>query len=305
MPYKEGGRMNVRMIIAALAATIVLTGAWVEARAFELGLGGTVWYSWWQPAFGDWLSLKREPGWQEIWSYRRVNQNFFGGPLVTMKFNERVSWSNAFYLGRYDAKAYGTYLWYLSPTSPPLFVMKNNNSIWKYDADSVINISLLHWLSLFTGLKYQHYNIERKFNSGQIFGKDKVNYNACGAAVGLGFTVPIAESFFLMLNASGLYQAILMKFKRKAMVFNLPMNDKEVSLINHGIGINATVSFAYYIQAINLTISPGFRYQMIYFLNSGMNGKHQVNDNRFDHFYGATLTVIYNIKFDKSSEKKG
>jgi hypothetical protein len=62
---------------------------------------------------------------------------------------------------------------------------------------------------------------------------------------------------------------------------------------------NGTLSLAYYIAPANITLSLGGRYQIIYYEHSrGLRGFLHY-DMKFDHFYGASLSVIYAFHIKK------
>ena len=72
-----------------------------------------------------------------------------------------------------------------------------------------------------------------------------------------------------------------------------------------GPGINTNLSFAYYITKANLTISLGFRYQLLYYFVDEKTDPliirkfTNIINNEADHFYGILITAIYSFKIKK------
>jgi hypothetical protein len=149
----------------------------------------------------------------------------------------------------------------------------------RYDSDTALNYSLFKWLKLFGGVKYMRY--DGKMPDGNLllpFEDGGFTHASIGPALGVGVTVPVAESLFALVNFSGMY----LRGKEEQ-----SGNPTEKFIES---GYNATLSVAYYIASISTTLIAGVRYQ--YFTMDFNSSTIPESQNRF---YGITASVVYNF----------
>ncbi len=290
--------MKTKLVICAVVVSISV-GA-LPAWALDVSIGPTAWFAWWKPAFEDIYAAYGDPG--------VVEQDFQLGPApmygaaLSLAFSKEWSWSSVFVYGNeYRAEVNKTY------TNG--FRVTGAMRIEKTDLDSTVNYSLSRTVKVFGGVKYQGYSFKDNSTtyypgSSAVYKTDSTHVYSwsTGPGLGVGFTIPVSESVFILLNASGLY----MYASLKAPGGNIQAYDCW--------GGNAGISLAYYVSSMSTTIALGGRYQFITYAfkdNSsdlsragshqfgGPNANTQENrflDNKSDQFYGITLSAVYSFE---------
>ncbi|MDH7552683.1 MAG: hypothetical protein QHH74_03410 [Spirochaetota bacterium] len=144
----------------------------------------------------------------------------------------------------------------------------------RYDVDCTLNYQISRYIKCFAGIKYLAFD----FNSDNYNG---INHGV-GPGAGIGFSFPIVSSIYLLGIVSGIYGYGLEKTD------NPPAGSPDNRNF-YSFGINSSLQLAYYIQAIETTISAGYRYQYIqlHYLDYGTD-----EDSKYDnHFRGFTASV--------------
>ncbi len=300
-----------------LATIVLLLLGSNNARAVELSIGFNTWYSWWQPAWQKGIFKEPLPGpyLEAMFSDYpdfKTDSSFMYGPTVSLKFFGKLGISSTFMYGRYTSRDIGIVPWTHNYVSWNYDYFRSKRAIEKYDSDTILSFSPVSFLKIFTGFKYQGYTYEEDalrpnddFTNGYIVsGKNTIkNY---GTGLGVGFTVPVVQNLFWIVNISG---TILWGTEKAIfdplIVFSggfFPVWFPNGRFIAYGG--NASTSFAYFIEKISTTISIGFRYQALkYYQTTGMTGFMKMGGS-FDHFYGATCSVVYTLDFKKMKSKK-
>ena len=220
---------------AALAMTLLFSAA---ARAADLSVGASTWYSWWRFEEGN-RTDKFDPA-------------LLYGPVLALGFAERWSLSTIFLYGRFETD--------MGPDK--------SDKIDRYDSDTALNYSINRYIKVFTGPKFMGYYIK-----GSSF-----SHMAIGPALGIGLTLPVSDSLFVLWNASG---ALLFGKHKDG------KDDGEKSAYKEP-GLNTNLSLAWYLESMSTTVSLGFRYQLFgtYYDREGFGDMtHQ--------FYGITLSAVY------------
>ncbi len=184
----------------------------------------------------------------------------FVGPTISYQFEDK--WSITLIalatLNKYEQK------------------ISTNNSIRyrRYDVDCTLNYQISQYIKFFAGVKYLAFD----FNSDNDNG---INHGV-GPGAGIGFSFPIVSNIYLLGIISGIYGYGL------ETVENPPPGSPENRNF-YSFGINSSLQLAYYLQAVETTITAGYRYQYIqlHYLDYGTD-----EDNKYDnHFKGFTASV--------------
>jgi len=324
-----------KITACAIFSLLVLFSAQGPVRAMEISAGPVVWYAWWSPYFKNFFAL-RCPRKAMIY---HVSQNvvpvesrwnesgaFLYGPLLSVKLSESWSLGSAFITSSpYNQSGGHTKL--ISGNS---FRYKDISiKMRKYDSDTTITYAVLPYLKVFGGFKYQGYayHSRRRATYAVDIASSSINpvtygyksdSDGYGAGLGLGVTLPIWEDLYVIGNFSGIYLNSSNAFMEKYLAANGSGALNRQNQHFYSWGMNGNLSLAYYIPAASITISAGFRFQILKMfcsrlVNSLYNNTSTLNEiivlNRgleysskdlfnktVDYFYGAALAVTYNFK---------
>ncbi len=321
---------------AFLALCLVLF-AGAPLFAAELTIGGMAWYTYWVPPWQEGrASLSRGfspgPGMIVPFTSRfRVNEfksdqryPFLGGPILQLRVHERVSFSVVGLAGRFIFTSKGPSM----KSAFAFFDSEYKKSIIKYDADAVINISLLKWLKIFAGCKVQgyHYNESifyiatsageflsgNSINSGMFYARSRDRFLNVGPGLGLGFTAGLGGDFYLLINLSGLMlfgeENYMIHTRLRGMYIitgssTLPFLYGKFNVSRfYSLGGNGTISLAYVIPNTKATLSLGFRYQVLKYFHNAGRYEYLDYDGDYDHFMGATVSVTYGFNLGGEEE---
>ncbi len=309
-------RFTIATVFCIFLIAIILVPSPSKAAA-SMSIGPYGWWAWWQPNFREWLMGKGEDMELPLKKKFTMESRPLYGCALSFNFSERWSLSNTFVMGFYRAKAnYWSYN-FLLPSIPvlPSYV---SQKIRKIDVDSTLNYTLLKYLKFYVGLKYQNYNYNKvkrlllvAGGNSSLFSFKKINldYHGLGLGIGLGFNVNLVDNLYLLANISALYQSPIIYTSGKGffgwtgITMNIiPTNVPNKILQFNNIGCNATLSLAYYIAPASITIAAGGRYQYLKTMGKDSGGYAFAGES--DHFYGATLSVVYtfNLTKDKDDE---
>jgi hypothetical protein len=317
-----------------LLISMLLTALFINnARAsVDISLGGTAWYNWWQPAWRDGIVvnnfiLATAPSFLLGSTYHdhhdfAPRSNFMAGPALAIRLPKQLSISSVFVMGRYKFQSAGLSCNLLQLSimgiQPTVTYRKYTRDILKWDSDTTIGYAAHKFIKVFVGFKAQGYSYDEVMKdyarTDYTYRSLKYEMSSYGTGTGLGFTLPLVENLFLLINASGL---VLWAFDKadlnQAYAITLSSGKLNPMLIGYprgrffAYGMNSSLALAYYIETISTTISLGGRYQLLFnrqrFKSAFVNNVTQnVIDKEYDYFYGITLSAIYT--FTIGSDKK-
>jgi hypothetical protein len=237
--------MIKRIILYSL---ILLTGSVFlfssTSYALDISIGATGWYAWWHYHSDD-----SNQGGDET-----LDPEPLYGPALAINFSPTWSLTSVFLYGHYDMGGD-------SGDGP--------GDMDRYDSDTAINYSFNRYIKAFGGLKFMGYD----WDNGDHMG--------FGPALGIAFTLPLIDNFYLLLNVSGMF------------LFGKENTDSETGekaeIDYNEIGVNSNISVAYYIAPASTSIILGFRYQYFEIHYDELQGDMQ------HAFYGVTLSAIYSL----------
>jgi hypothetical protein len=209
--------------------------------------------------------------WYTGWSYSNSNGDtkpgLLYGPAFSVDLKDKWSLAGVFLMGRLDEKTdYGT--------------IKNR----RYDCDITANYIMSRYLKLFGGIKLIHFSWNNDKSSVPVFGTGKSHNRSAGPALGVGLTVPVADSLFVQTNLSGLVTQ-----------GDQTVEGEERTAVRCYC-VNTSLALAYYVESLSSTITFGGRYQ---FVRSKYEKYYSAQKM---HFYGVTLSMIYHFPVESSQE---
>jgi hypothetical protein len=219
------------------------------ASAIELSAGASTWYCWWKNA-DDEKDMKLSPA-------------FLYGPVLSMRFDESWSLAGVILYGEFTPKDKDR------DRSP--------DSVSRYDSDLSLNYNINRYFKIFSGGKFMGFTWKAGHTDGTHW--------SAGPGLGIGSTLPLTESLYLLINLSGTYS-----WGKDVNT----TNDNGVDVKNRNKikerSISTSLSFAYYFSSASTSVNLGFRY---HYLN--INSSNKQDDNDTNNFFGPTFSVVYSF----------
>lgn len=250
----------------------------------DVSLGGLVFYGMWNPVWKKQTFVKG-PAFHasQAGEYQLTSWNFIGGPLFSIRNKNGWSVSLSATYGTFKAVFTGVIIPY-GPNWIPVFPASNNNLIaQKIDADCIISKNFNQYIKIFFGPKYQGYlfRLKKIDNLAIMYGvpilkSEMSQLYSGGLGLGLGGTIPLGFSFYLLPSASFIAMSGL-------------STTGEAQTVPLSFGGNAQVLLTYQIDAANLAISVGGKANYLYYYL--LPDKSYLN--RHDYFYGGVLMLAY------------
>ena len=265
--------------------------------SLEMNAGLVLWYAKWSP---HWEDEFRDVFADETTekSQFKMDNSYIYGPVISFKLSEKFSVSGNFLYGKYEASCLK--MWYEGQPR----IIQSKMDVEKYDLDLVLSYSLFKYSQLFTGFKYQHYNLNETQQglyqiSGSPFTRELVS-NSYGPGLGIGISVPLADTFSVLWNLSGI---MLISKIQDEWGDNSGANPPTYTYNMHAYGGNTTIALAYFVPDANITFVTGFRYQYLkYKQKSVSKDNYDPGDefrfprnynNKSDTFMGISISVLY------------
>lgn len=280
------------MVCAALPALGQEQQPAEPASSVTVSGGLTLFYAWWDPVWENidntfTAILMRGMG---IGVPHVINTEMDGGavlvaPSVSVKLTPQWSLTCNFLFGRYNAKAD-----YLAIWTPYVVPLTMNFHAWKYDADFLLGYRMSDVVRFFFGPKFQgyHYDTDSESLAGSLAPKYEFSFFSGGVGGGVAFTFQLYRDLYLLPTAS--LFTLIGGGSGKGSGFGSLGGEVETQT-SFGVGANAMVSLAYYIESISTTVSCGFRMQYLYYFSKPVEA--YVDDG--DFFYGIHLTAVYSF----------
>ncbi len=230
-----------KSIIILLFAALFIFPAALQAA--DISVGASSWFAWWHI--------------HQDGPDPHIDPSLLYGPVLSIGLPPDWSITAVFLYGHLDMENSGS-----SGNS-------STTRITRYDSDLALNYSINRYIKLFGGAKIMGYT----WDEGHHYGM--------GPAAGVGLTLPLAESLFLLWNASGMYA--FAKERGNQQGYSYRSNAQEP-------GINTTLSLAYYFESASTTVTLGGRYQWF-----DVDYESEKIGNSESQFYGVTLSVVYSF----------
>lgn len=238
------------------------------------------------------------------------------GPSLSVSFADRWSISSVFLAGRFIANSSGhvekgvtdRMAPYLGSTETVFLLTSHyHRIIIRYDSDTTLSCAPHRYVRLFAGFKYQGYEYDESMNyfssnGGGLRGAGEARFHGFGGGLGFGFSLPLAPGLYASLNLSGLcmYGIASYDFSQQ-FVYTLsgyitPIFTQFGNERYWSAGGNSTLSLSYLFERAGVSLSLGFRYQVLYyFWQKSTDSGFLDYTGRYDHSYGGTFSIIYSF----------
>ncbi len=219
-----------KMVLISTAIFMTVMGALLsgagELRAAGMSVGANAWYVQWD----------RTPS-----NDTDIDPGLMYGPVAGFDWGRNWSLTSVFLTGNFKAK--------MPPSSGGMEL-----NYRRYDSDTTLNYAVLKWFKMFGGFKYIRYelkggNLDEFGTVLMPFEGGDIKHTAYGPGAGIGITLPLADSLFVLGNFSVMY------------LFGKDILPGEPAARFNGTGYNATMGLAYYLDSISTTVTAGVRYQ--------------------------------------------
>lgn len=248
-----------------------------RAYSWDLGLGVTSYYSYWEPAY---LKEQDNP---------KIDPALMIGPILSLQFFK--DWTLGFQ-GLINAnKIEDEYSFY----TPGIGNTSVVSEISRLEAEFSLMYSFSQYIKFFCG--YKHFKItedkpkEIDLPAGYTsYQGDWYNdFDISGTGAGIAFSLPLVENLKATLSSSILY--FNMGYNKPYVYGSTPtLFIEKHNYSYHGYGNNTTFVFTYFFPSIDTAISAGARCQYIKYKSEG-----DAPDLDSDLNYGVTLSVMYFI----------
>lgn len=281
--------------IAGIAIIMTVCFIMSNAEAANIGIGVQAWYAWWSPAWGN-NEYTSDPSItvKQSSRLREPDSEFMYGPMVTIGFLDYWNFSVTGAYGEYKTDG-------VRRPATAVFVFENLD-IKKYDVDNALSYMLNRYFKIYAGAKIQGYNYRKMLYQIQETGiyrwrEDKhTTYTSLGPGLGIGLSLPLAERLFLLWNNNALILFAKEKTSMAKYIFDSsPMTVERYSYEGKAnmYGVNSILSFAYLIPDSHISITLGFRYQVLYYRQNKSDVGEYYYDGKTDKFYGVVMSAIY------------
>lgn len=277
----------VYLTIVLASAEIVMTPH--KAQAADWGVGLYTFYAWWEPSFKD-----------KFDNFEWDKSRLYGGPAISVTFAENWTLATVMYFEldtkklEYDYSGTGS-----SSGADYNIHIKSNPCRWDLDISMTYKIN--QQFKVFTGFKaneivttadseqYQddEVTITSPFTKSSG-GWDMEGVENYGPALGINFSIPVAENTALILSTSVFYT--ISEFSINEYYESSPyvIEAKKLEYNYTGRGNNSTVTLSYFIEPMSTALSIGGRFQ---FFNYQEKGDSPSLSN--DYFYGITASAMF------------
>lgn len=304
----------MKKVLSVIGIILVVFALVTPSEALELIAGAKIWYANWIPWLRDagQTAEDRYFGFQNV----EIGGGWMYGISASMRFTESLSLSVSYLYGVLDSSYEHEDRGFIRSESGPQdveFCQTGTAEIARQDLDTALNYSVMSWLKVFIGYKYQPIEIdtdqvgaEHNHTTGTNYFKKMTQTieleNHC-PALGFGVSYPLTDMFVLNVSASLLYLTGSMDYKLK--IRNYPDADisqpplasgdirGEMDLAGWGFSVDPSLMV---LLQENIILVVGFRYQMISVdgdYKSEESSEELTYTDMRDHVYGAYLSAMY------------
>jgi hypothetical protein len=249
----------------------------VQAYSWDLGLGVTSYYSYWEPAY------------IKAYNNDKVDPVLMAGPVISLQVFEK--WTIGLQ-GIISVKNFNSEYTVFVPGAGNVTI---TSSCERMEAEAGIMYSASSCFKIFAGYKHisfdekglNHIQVPAGYSSNVDFWENQFQISGPGA--GIALILPVTENLKATLSTSLLY--FDMTYQGYYLIKNgTNIESDNVDYSYHGYGNNSSLVFTYFVQSFNTAISTGARCQYIKYKSEG-----GAPDLDSDLNYGVTLSAMYFI----------
>ncbi len=283
-------------IICVAAISVSLLFPSKDLLGADLGIGATVWYAWWSPYWSqvtDTLVLPRI----------KMDSDFSGGPLVNLSINDTWSLSASYVYGAYEGRVTSFML-------NPLYYyieqpVTTKRKAKRHDSNFLVSGRPHKCVKLFGGVAYSGYSMYTRATVAFLpySYSLRIFHHLAGPMIGVECIIPVVSTLSLLPGVSGVFQFSRFtdeKGNRISKFLNSRFGGTDTTLLYAGLDL--TLSLAYYIRQINVTLALGGRFRYLWI--STISNNNFVANKRHDMFGGINLAAVYTFHLTAPAEPK-
>jgi len=229
------------------------------------------------------------------------------GPIFSVMFTDDLSLSVSALMGKQSTHWQSKFSYFDNDTR---IVGNYYFEVFRADVDSALSYRISQYFKIFAGYKYQYLKLEYKYTELRT---DSTNNNIeqidvavadptanhfYGPALGIGFTYPLTEAYFVSMNVSGLYMTGDFELKDERITWNsgtyntVETGKAKIPMRQIGINIEPVIGMN---PGNNLPIiTVGVRYQRSRFQITESNNATGDTDKSFDDtIVGAFVSIVF------------
>jgi hypothetical protein len=247
-----------KLILAVLLSFSFIFLPFIEqSEALETSAGLSTWYCWWK-------SMEEN-------NDMNLKPALLYGPVLSLRFDESWSLAGVFLYGLFKPENKDS--------------ERGVNDISRFDSDLSLNYNINRYFKLFGGGKFMGYKWDNSGNNSS-----GGTHWSVGPGLGIGTTLPLTQSWYLLFNVSGTYS-----WGKHDETGGGSSSAKTTVNINER-GFNTNLSFAYYFASASTSVNLGFRYQYLYIdYSKESNSNEGGSKDEAISFYGVTLSAVYSF----------
>jgi hypothetical protein len=262
----------------------------LERKPARISIGVSLDYAWWEPVWrrisqaGDMLAYYLLNRTRPFFKFEPASRAYEVGPALLYglhcdaELTGRWGLSAGAIVGAYrDASVMVTSLT-TNPAAPSEFIKYRMDAV-TYDTAVQVLFRCADWLRISFGPVYQGYALKERNSSFLSSASLKEIIHMAGAGAGGSFSLHLVENLY--------FRPVLSLVACYGTVSGQPAYLHR----DHSIAVGGTVTapLAYYLEKIRVTLTFGFRYQVLYYVKVA-NSDYV---HRWDHRYGLTESITY------------
>jgi hypothetical protein len=285
-------RCAVLISMAVISSSMVFVSK--DAPAADLGIGGRVWYVWWAPYWSKVSDTRVLP---------RINMgsDFSGGPLLNFSINEiwglSASYAYGVYRGRVTSLMLNPLYYYIEQP------VTTKREVKRHDANLLVTGRAHRYVRLLGGVSYSGYSMNTRATVAVLSYSLRIFHHLAGPVIGAECIIPLVSTLYLLPGVAGVFQFsrfVDYSGNRISAFINSRVGGADTTLLY--AGLNLTLSLAYCINRINVTLALGGTFRYLWITDIGNNNF--VAHKRHDMFGGLSLTAVYTFNFTDTAENK-
>jgi hypothetical protein len=300
------------LIPIAMALSLLFAGQQCFAEAVEIGVGGTVLFNWWNPAWNNGRFVLYSPERIKIIDTHApkypIMQQFMYGPDISIRFLRNWEICPSFRYGTSSTSGANMSIY-------PFGYRVLKISIKRHDIYANAGYYILEYLKIFIGLRAEIFDYNTNYRHLD-FGGTTPNFfivNVEGKLLhftpelGIHFAVPVTRLFTFLCDISGTFMSGSDKSKYKNAYDRNGPNfafSKIPTARYYAVGCNASLALQINIPVIDTSVSLGGYYRVTRYIQKTTDRGLFDYDSSHDHNFGASCSASYNFTFNSHQQPR-